>query len=477
MGALLTGDSLRLVSDDLRGRLDALTRRQRDVLDAVVKGLTNEDIGAVLSISPATVKTHLAAIYRVLDVSNRTEAVGLLAELEPNESPSASARRRAPAIAVIPFATTGAEQQRVFAEAIAEDLISRLSRQWFPVISRGSSFLVRADGGYDPHKAGRDLGAAFLVEGRVDQGDQRVQIHARVVDAESGRVVWGDRFRSARTDLFSVQDELCGAIVESIGNAVVGSIALDTVALDVTDLQAWELAARGMWHYWRATPIDNTRARSLAERALSADPGLKLGLYTAALSYQRQVAEQWGRAADAVAGLSQAAARFAEMHPIDPWASVTRGYASLYVGDFGSALGHVIMPSPASAAYYYSWAVRYVAFEKRLPDFSAIAPPELDPPPGPTPAYRSWVSVADRLTTTGLTQEPRQLFLVDASDPRAADYVLLPICVQGTDVIAGYEVVGVVNGDTVVPLVSSERWANIQSSANRAGETAHCPEG
>jgi hypothetical protein len=135
----------------------------------------------------------------------------------------------------------------------------------------------------------------------------------------------------------------------------------------------------------------------------------------------------------------------------------------------------LIMPSPNSAAYYYSWAVRYTAFEEQIEEFSAIAPPELDPPPGPAPAYRSWATVADRLSVQGLTQEPRQVFLVDASDPRAAEYVLLPICVQGTDVIAGYEVVGVIDGEAGIPLVSSERWASIESLVNQAGEAAHCP--
>ena len=56
-------------------RTDALTGRQRDVLDHVARGLSNKEIARELAISPATVKVHVAQIIGILDASNRTEAV------------------------------------------------------------------------------------------------------------------------------------------------------------------------------------------------------------------------------------------------------------------------------------------------------------------------------------------------------------------------------------------------------------------
>lgn len=52
-----------------------LTDRQRDVLKLLVEGCSNKEIGRKLDITEATVKTHLANIYRMLGLSNRTEAV------------------------------------------------------------------------------------------------------------------------------------------------------------------------------------------------------------------------------------------------------------------------------------------------------------------------------------------------------------------------------------------------------------------
>ena len=55
--------------------LATLTPRQRDVLRLLGKGQANKEIARALDISEGTVKIHLAAIFRLLDVRNRTEAV------------------------------------------------------------------------------------------------------------------------------------------------------------------------------------------------------------------------------------------------------------------------------------------------------------------------------------------------------------------------------------------------------------------
>lgn len=57
------------------GRYPALTMRQIDVLRQLSMGLSNRQIGDSLDITEGTVKIHLAAIFRILKVANRTEAV------------------------------------------------------------------------------------------------------------------------------------------------------------------------------------------------------------------------------------------------------------------------------------------------------------------------------------------------------------------------------------------------------------------
>jgi DNA-binding CsgD family transcriptional regulator len=53
----------------------ALTARERDVLQWLAAGKTDRDIGAILDISPRTVHKHLQRIYEKLGVETRTAAV------------------------------------------------------------------------------------------------------------------------------------------------------------------------------------------------------------------------------------------------------------------------------------------------------------------------------------------------------------------------------------------------------------------
>jgi DNA-binding NarL/FixJ family response regulator len=57
---------------------DALSARQREILGFVVEGLSNAEIGRRLYLSESTVKQHLRAAYKILKVSNRTEAANLV---------------------------------------------------------------------------------------------------------------------------------------------------------------------------------------------------------------------------------------------------------------------------------------------------------------------------------------------------------------------------------------------------------------
>lgn len=58
-----------------------LSPRQGEVLGLLVEGHTNKSISRSLDISPSTVKTHLEAIFRRLEVSSRTQAVVAVARL------------------------------------------------------------------------------------------------------------------------------------------------------------------------------------------------------------------------------------------------------------------------------------------------------------------------------------------------------------------------------------------------------------
>jgi DNA-binding NarL/FixJ family response regulator len=58
-----------------RGRTHTLTVREREVLRLLADGNSNEQIGAALSISPQTVRTHVQKAMQKLDARTRVQAV------------------------------------------------------------------------------------------------------------------------------------------------------------------------------------------------------------------------------------------------------------------------------------------------------------------------------------------------------------------------------------------------------------------
>jgi DNA-binding NarL/FixJ family response regulator len=84
-GSLLSPSVARRLIQDLTARtdprpvhperLEVLTQREREVLELVGRGMTNEQVGAALFISPATAKTHVNRAMSKLAVSDRAQLV------------------------------------------------------------------------------------------------------------------------------------------------------------------------------------------------------------------------------------------------------------------------------------------------------------------------------------------------------------------------------------------------------------------
>ena len=70
-----------LIANEEPADLDALTPRQRDILELVAEGLSNAQIAERLFLPESTVKQHLRAAYKTLGVKDRKEAARLVSSL------------------------------------------------------------------------------------------------------------------------------------------------------------------------------------------------------------------------------------------------------------------------------------------------------------------------------------------------------------------------------------------------------------
>ncbi len=58
-----------------------LTSREKEILGWIAEGKTNAEIGVILAIAPSTVKKHVEHIFEKLNVTNRTTAAVIAADL------------------------------------------------------------------------------------------------------------------------------------------------------------------------------------------------------------------------------------------------------------------------------------------------------------------------------------------------------------------------------------------------------------
>ena len=89
-----------------------------------------------------------------------------------------------PSVAVLPFANLSNDPQQVyFADGLAEDLMTGLSRlPGLFVIARHSAFVYK-DQKLDLRKVGEELGVRYIVEGSVQRTGEQVRINVQLIDA------------------------------------------------------------------------------------------------------------------------------------------------------------------------------------------------------------------------------------------------------------------------------------------------------
>jgi TolB-like protein len=109
-----------------------------------------------------------------------------------------------PSIAVLPFANmSGDPEQEYFADGIAEDVTTLLSKsRALFVIARNSSFTYKGRA-VDVKQVGRELGVCYMLEGSVRKAGYRVRVIGQLIEAATGGHLCAERYDRDLTDIFA----------------------------------------------------------------------------------------------------------------------------------------------------------------------------------------------------------------------------------------------------------------------------------
>ncbi len=283
-----------------------------------------------------------------------------------------------PSIAVLPFDNmSGDPEQEYFADGIAEDVITALSRfRSLFVIARNSSFTYKGSA-VDITQVARDLGVRYVVEGSVRKAGSRVRISAQLIDAASGNHLWADRFDGNLDDIFDLQDQITEQIVVAVEPEILSQERDRARRKPPGSLDAWEYLQRGLAHFYRTTREEHEEAVRLFREAIALDSDFAAA--HAYLGHALIASVIHGRAGDregTMAAAREAAERAISLDPNEAVAHHVLGRVQVLFGEVDGAIREIktaiaINANHGTAHFVLGFAHHYGAgeAERALPHY------------------------------------------------------------------------------------------------------------
>jgi len=174
-------------------------------------------------------------------------------------------------LVVLPFANLSNDpSQDYFADGLTESLttdLSRLSGSF--VIARNTAFTFKGKN-VDAREIGKELGVRYVLEGSVQHDAGRMRVNVQLIDAESGRHLWAERFDKPLADLFEMQDEIVARLANQLGTELTSAEAHRAERASNPD--SMDLFFQGLALFNKGINLENmTQARGYFERALTVD--------------------------------------------------------------------------------------------------------------------------------------------------------------------------------------------------------------
>jgi serine/threonine protein kinase/Tfp pilus assembly protein PilF len=270
------------------------------------------------------------------------------AELSRTSPPDKSDRRTQPTIAettreieagntiaVLPFVNmSSAEEGDYFSDGLAEELLNVLSKiRGLRVAARTSAFSFKGKQ-TTIAEIGRALNVASVLEGSIRMAGNRVRIAVQLVKVADGYHLWSETYDRTMDDIFAVQDDIAGTVVEELramllgedfdaspGEQVMAEVA-EAVKGRAGDPEAQRLMLLGRHFLDRTTQEDTNKAIGYFREALEIDPEFALCWTELARAYSIQAGRAWVPVNEGYGQVKEAVDRALELEP-----DLAEGYA------------------------------------------------------------------------------------------------------------------------------------------------------
>jgi TolB-like protein/Tfp pilus assembly protein PilF len=243
-------------------------------------------------------------------------------------------------IALLPFDNlSGDPEQDYFARGFVEDIGTELSR--FPTLEvlypRATAALLA-----DDSSSADGLAADHLLRGSTRRAGDVIRVAVQLIEFETERQVWANRYEATADTLLSVQDEIAARVAGAL------AIQVDEVRLcqarrkPLASLELYECWLRGLECLHRGCVEGDAEARRFFERALEIDPNYARAYTGLSLSHFNEWSCQAWQRWDETERLAYAyARRAAALDDSDAVAQVVMGRVQLFRREFDEA-GHCI---------------------------------------------------------------------------------------------------------------------------------------
>ncbi len=222
---------------------------------------------------------------------------------------------RKPSLAVLPFTNrSGLREDDIFASGMVEDCIAALSlSRGVKVIASSATAAYRREA-IDLRAIGRDLGADYILEGNVRRAGSDLRVTSQLVEPETGKILWTQKFDRPLHELARLQEDLVTEVAGHLG-VQVQRIEMERALKKPGDLSAWESVLRSTSAYARVN-LESARF-SVAEARSAVAKAPEYGVAHAALALAVANLFAWSGGDNSI-GVREAGAHMERAMNLDP---------------------------------------------------------------------------------------------------------------------------------------------------------------